>query len=181
MIGAKTEIGISDYYLRKAMYMAFDGKCFYTGRTILFEDIHIDHILPKKLGGQDCIENYVLCCGYINLKKSDKSDKAFLKIVVQANRLLFVDKVILEYNNLLINSQMAESMININDFLKSLNLRQHSKRNAFVQSAKRNVRFIEYCPKTSLWKEQIKGASTKKRFYFDKLALNEFFKNFDFS
>ena len=35
---------INDPVLRKAIYKAFEGKCFYTGRLIPFKKIHIDHV-----------------------------------------------------------------------------------------------------------------------------------------
>lgn len=64
---------------RKALYEKFGGKCFYcccdlemTGRW------HIEHKLPKALGGTNDPENLVLACAPCNLKKRDKTDTEFM-------------------------------------------------------------------------------------------------------
>ena len=177
MITAQSEVSANNPYLRKAMYSVYDGKCFYTGRTIQFDDIHIDHIIPKARGGKDCIENYVLCCGYINCKKNDKLDLFFVERISLINKLLFVEKVVSEYNNLHLNGLIEGSMININDFLRSYNLHTHRKGNAFVQGAKRNLPYIEYRPMASPTSGK-SGLSTKKKFYFDIDSLQQYFNKF---
>jgi len=177
MITAQTEISKNNICLRKAIFSAYNGKCFYTGRIISFEDIHIDHITPKAMGGKDCVENYVLCCGYINHIKNDKSDLLFVERIYLINKLLFVDKVVSEYNNLVLNGEIEASMININDFLRNYKLHTHRKRNTFVQGAKRNLPYIEYRPMASPTNGK-SGLSTKKRFYFDRNSLQQYFNNF---
>ncbi len=177
MVTEQTKISTNDIVLRKAMYSVFDGKCFYTGRNISFEDIHIDHVLPKSNGGEDCIQNYVLSCGYINQKKYDKANPFFVERISLINKLLFVDKVVSEYNNLVLNGEIEAGMININDFLRNYKLHTHRKRNTFVQGAKRNIPYIEYRPMASPTSGK-SGVSTKKKFYFDKNSLQEYFNNF---
>jgi len=176
MINSTSEIATSDIKLRKAIYSVFDGTCFYTGRRIPFEEIHIDHILPKSSGGKNNIENYVLCCGYINRKKNGNHTDEFVERVVQINKLIFVGKVVSEYNNLEVNHQIEESMININDFLRNYNFSNHPKRVAFVQLAKRNLEYLVHRPQTKGYGRL--GLSTKKRFYFDKATLEKLFKKF---
>ncbi len=63
-------ISTGDPILRKAMYKAFYGKCFYTGQKIKFEDMHIDHVHPKSKGGKNSIYNYVMSSRRINLAKN---------------------------------------------------------------------------------------------------------------
>lgn len=179
MVTLQTEIKKTDIYLRKVMYSVYDGKCFYTGRQIEFEDMHIDHILPIATGGKNCIENYVLTCGYINIKKTDKTDNLFVERVSLINKMLFSEKVVSEYNNLVLNAQIGEGMININDFLRVKNLNTHPKRYTFVQSAKRNLPYTEYRPLASVQYGRT-GLSTKKRFYFDKSLLQIYFDKFKF-
>lgn len=87
------QIPIIDRYLRQAVFIAFGGKCFYTGRDIKIEDMHIDHIFPKKLGGLDCISNYVLTCQEINLKKNGKYNEKFGKVVSEIVDLVYADEV----------------------------------------------------------------------------------------
>lgn len=67
-----SDIKTNNIYLRKAIYDAFDGKCFYTGQQLEFEEMHVDHLVPKSKGGQDCIANYVLTSSSYNLWKNGK-------------------------------------------------------------------------------------------------------------
>lgn len=101
-----TPIPITDGLLRKSIYEAFDGRCFYTGRYLEFEEMHIDHIVPKSKGGKDCISNYVLCCSYINKLKSDKTDYNFQNVVLGIVDLVFVDKVLKNYSSFNINKEI---------------------------------------------------------------------------
>jgi len=64
----------NDPTLRKAIYKAFEGKCFYTGRKVSFANMHIDHVVPKSKGSEDSIFNYVLSCSDINLAKGHRFD-----------------------------------------------------------------------------------------------------------
>ena len=45
------------------------------GKAIL----HVDHIIPVKLGGSNFMDNLQTLCNKCNLKKSDKIDSCFLK------------------------------------------------------------------------------------------------------
>jgi 5-methylcytosine-specific restriction endonuclease McrA len=91
-INEKTTIHRLDPFLRKAIYQSFDGKCFYTGRDVPFEEMHIDHIIPLDVGGKDCIENYVLSCQQINQKKREFLYKDLIKIAIETNKALFCSK-----------------------------------------------------------------------------------------
>lgn len=46
-------VDISNPIVRAALYIEYDGKCFYEGLPIRFQDIHIDHIIPKYLEGSE--------------------------------------------------------------------------------------------------------------------------------
>jgi hypothetical protein len=81
--------------LRQAIYQAFDGKCFYTGQKVDFLDMHIDHVLPKSKGGQNCIANYVLTSSYINEKKNGKLDELLVERMLYINKLVFAPKTLM--------------------------------------------------------------------------------------
>jgi len=66
--------------VRKAIYHAYKGKCFYTGRLIKPDQMEIDHLIPVSKGGKNCFENYVLTCKDINLGKSNKCDDEILRM-----------------------------------------------------------------------------------------------------
>lgn len=177
MINAQTELTIYDKKLRISLYKVYNGKCFYTGRNLSIEDIHVDHILPKSKGGRNCIENYVLCCADINVAKKDIVDDYFVERITLINNLLFCNKVVDEYNSLTVNGQLLEGYVNVNDFVKKKQI-QSSARNKFVQSAKRNLKYIEYIPT----KRNRNGSTIhnpRKRFYFEEKALVRFYENLE--
>jgi 5-methylcytosine-specific restriction endonuclease McrA len=50
-----------------------DGKrCRYCGKPT-GHDFHIDHVIPKSIGGDDCAENLVVACSTCNLKKAGRT------------------------------------------------------------------------------------------------------------
>lgn len=73
--------------LRLAIFDAYKGKCFYTGKPVSYQDFEIDHIIPESLArdiekirnrldlGDDfninSIENLVPCRPGLNLRKKD--------------------------------------------------------------------------------------------------------------
>lgn len=112
-----TEIELSDYFLRRAIYDTFEGKCFYTGRDVSFDEMDIDHILPKSKGGANCIANYVLSCNYINNKKKASFYENLIKISIEVVNTLFADKVVDRYNSLRMNDLVLDEHIEINTFI----------------------------------------------------------------
>lgn len=55
---------------RRTIFARDNYTCQYCGITT--KDLTIDHILPKRAGGQATWENLVCCCKKCNSKKSDK-------------------------------------------------------------------------------------------------------------
>jgi hypothetical protein len=74
---------IRDIYLRQGdrrqplapnipFLMGYQGNiCFYCGEA-LFDDVHVDHVLPWQIVRHDEVWNLVLSHGHCNLQKSDK-------------------------------------------------------------------------------------------------------------
>jgi len=85
---------INDPTLRKAIYKAFHGKCFYTGRSVSFKNMHIDHVEPKSKGGEDCVYNYVLSCPDINCDKVNRCDPEILQRLHDTVKLVYAPVVI---------------------------------------------------------------------------------------
>lgn len=67
-------LSISDPLVRKAIYTAYKGQCFFTGRIISEQEMVIDHLIPRSKGGEDVFENFVLTYKDLNLGKSCKLD-----------------------------------------------------------------------------------------------------------
>ncbi len=45
--------------------------CFYCGEVIPYDDIHVDHVLPRQIVNHDEVWNLVLSHGFCNMSKSD--------------------------------------------------------------------------------------------------------------
>lgn len=90
-------IPISDKKLRKAVFKAFKGKCFYSGRTLTLENMHIDHVIPRAKGGPDNIYNYALCADEINLVKNKSLDWVATVPMLGILRTVYVKEVIRNY------------------------------------------------------------------------------------
>lgn len=126
MIDAETKIHISDKRLRYAIYTAFHGRCFYSGRALTLDNMHVDHINPVANGGKDCISNYVLCSQTINSEKLDKFTNRFIDRVTEINLLLYVPKVLEVYNSLYTFSS-EDGLITLDSVVKALNLKPSTK------------------------------------------------------
>jgi hypothetical protein len=63
------DLSISNPMVRKAVYAAFGGKCFYTGQPLPQDGFQIDHVIPQMKGGADSFDNYVLSTPRINMRK----------------------------------------------------------------------------------------------------------------
>lgn len=86
-----------DARLRAALYDAFGGADYYTGSRISLEEMVVDHVVPKILGGPDNLFNYVPTTARINgakgAKFSPEAARAVLAVIAThygrkaANRL----------------------------------------------------------------------------------------------
>jgi len=56
------------------------GLCALSGRPIDVMTFHIDHIIPKALGGVDDLDNLRLVAPEANMAKSDLTDKELIKL-----------------------------------------------------------------------------------------------------
>lgn len=55
--------------IKKTLIAIYKNTCFYCGAKS--EEISIDHIVPRQSGGQNHIDNCVLCCHGCNSSKGD--------------------------------------------------------------------------------------------------------------
>ena len=65
----ENERPIHDKNVRQAVYTAFTGRCFYSGKKLTLKEMHIDHFIPTSKGGTNTFDNYVLCRDDINTSK----------------------------------------------------------------------------------------------------------------
>jgi 5-methylcytosine-specific restriction endonuclease McrA len=62
--------------LREQVRQKFDNRCGYTG-TVLLDDWQVDHIVPKRLGGTDSMDNLMPCQKIVNHYKRALTLQAF--------------------------------------------------------------------------------------------------------
>ena len=112
-----TEILTTSKILRKSIYSAHGGKCFYTGELLDYNNFNIDHIIPVKIGGLNCIENYVPCLSRINKNKSAKFNFSIQEKLLLLNKLTYVDKVLYYYHR----NNKDNTLKNSNNLLEKSN------------------------------------------------------------
>lgn len=61
---------------RKKIFDMTDGRCFYCGKPLDFENFHLDHFIPKASGGK-IANNLVPSCPDCNIAKSDLTIEEF--------------------------------------------------------------------------------------------------------
>jgi hypothetical protein len=78
-----------DPLVRKAIYYAFGGACFWSGREIPFDQMTLDHVVPKTQGGPDNFYNLVLSCRQVNRQKGERLDAVALAPVLYLLKCIY--------------------------------------------------------------------------------------------
>ena len=74
---------------RRTIFARDNYSCQYCGSTA--KDLTIDHVVPKRHGGNATWENLVCCCRKCNMKKSDKLlNQSGMKLMHQPRRPRYV-------------------------------------------------------------------------------------------
>lgn len=60
---------LKDYYNRLNVWKRDEGICQYCGKRVKSQNFTVDHVTPRKLGGQTNWKNIVTCCWPCNSKK----------------------------------------------------------------------------------------------------------------
>lgn len=56
-------VNTSSQIIKYALYLEYDGECFYERTKMRFKDMHIDHIIPKHLEGTKELEKLLKTLG----------------------------------------------------------------------------------------------------------------------
>lgn len=67
--------------IREIVYSKFNGRCAYCGTHLTFEEMKIDHFVPKKSGGSEDIENLMPSCETCNHYKGHSNIFKFKKMM----------------------------------------------------------------------------------------------------
>lgn len=79
--------------LKRTLWEAHDGLCFYTGIPITMFDMHIDYIQPLSKGGNDELNNLVPCCNRAKKQKANIFNENTTKQIIMFNSLVYAPKV----------------------------------------------------------------------------------------
>ena len=86
--------------LRKQIYNKYNGHCAYCGKVISYDEMQVDHLIPRRLKekyGEDkieCFENYMPACRRCNHYKRGNSIEAFRSAIEQIPNKLYRDNYI---------------------------------------------------------------------------------------
>jgi len=94
------QISISNPMVREAVFLAYKGTCFYSGRPIKRDEMVIDHLHPVSKGGNDSFHNYVLTFQDFNLGKSNKTDSNLIPRLQYAIETVYAPRAIKIYEKL---------------------------------------------------------------------------------
>jgi hypothetical protein len=77
--------------MRRVILRRERGLCFYCRRRVHRDFATLDHIVPRKLHGDDSCWNLVACCPRCNRAKADRPAADFLRELHRLGRLSFQD------------------------------------------------------------------------------------------
>ena len=83
----------SNLAVRAAIYEAYKGECFYSGRKITIDEMVLDHVWPKSKGGPDNYYNYVPTVKRLNGSKLAKFSTDFVRRVYAFTHMVYCVKV----------------------------------------------------------------------------------------
>ena len=70
---------------RNDVFEKCNGKCYYCGDHLDYDNFHMDHVIPKAKGGRGVIENLVAACCLCNLTKGDLTIPEFREKIENLN------------------------------------------------------------------------------------------------
>ena len=92
---------------RQKVYDKYNGHCAYCGKPISIKDMQVDHILPKRNGGTDDIDNLNPSCRLCNHYKRAADTETFRNVLlgelIKKLMKIYIFRVALDYGIISIN------------------------------------------------------------------------------
>ena len=67
---------------RRNLYARDDARCQYCGKHFPFQELTLDHVIPRHQGGKSTWENLVCCCVRCNVRKGGRRpEQASMKLI----------------------------------------------------------------------------------------------------
>ena len=80
-------------YYRNILFEEFENKCFYCGKPLTKNTVHVDHFIPWSFIKDDNLWNFVLACPKCNISKNDKlASKPQLDLLIKRNEHILVER-----------------------------------------------------------------------------------------
>lgn len=86
--------------IRKRVLDKYNKKCAYCGKDISFEEMKIDHFVPKSKGGDDDLDNLMPACEICNHYKDSHNINKFKYLMLNITKKikkLYIVKVAMRY------------------------------------------------------------------------------------
>lgn len=97
-------------YYRNILFEEFENKCFYCGKSVTKNAVHVDHFIPWSFIKDDNLWNFVLACPQCNESKKDKlAPRTELDLLVRRNEQILIES----HNVEQMRNYRAERLINI--------------------------------------------------------------------
>ena len=92
---------------RQKVYEKYNGHCAYCGKAIAIKDMQVDHILSKRNGGTDDIDNLNPSCRLCNHYKRAAGIETFRYVLlgelIKRLMKIYIFRVALDYGMITIN------------------------------------------------------------------------------
>ena len=92
---------------RQKVYDKYNGHCAYCGKAISIKEMQVDHIIPKRNGGTDDIDNlnpsYRLCNHYKRAADIETFRNDLLGGLIKRLMKIYIFRVALDYGMITIN------------------------------------------------------------------------------
>ena len=86
---------------RQKVYDKYNGHCAYCGKPITIKDMQVDHILPKRNGGTNDIDNLNPSCRLCNHYKRANSIESFCDFalggIIKRLMMIYLFRVAFDY------------------------------------------------------------------------------------
>lgn len=63
-------------FSRQNIYLRDNFRCQYCGVRVSSQELNLDHVIPRSVGGKTCWENIVTCCVSCNVRKGGNTPEA---------------------------------------------------------------------------------------------------------
>lgn len=90
---------------RVEVYNKYNGHCAYCGKKMEYKDMQVDHIIPKRIGGSDDVENLNPSCRRCNHYKRANTLEGYRELISTLHeriRKQYLDKVAEDYGVIIV-------------------------------------------------------------------------------